>query len=124
MGKENGTTTKQTNKQNGFSANGPWKAEMRRRRRKRRHINIFSEEKKNEEGKEEDTFEGKKKEEFIWRRKIYFSRKRKKTEKAKEENIFWSTHMYCVVPTPGRCAETEFPAGINLVQAMAPMNHW
>ena len=40
MEKENGTTTKQTNKQYGYSANGPWKAEMRRRRGKRRHINI------------------------------------------------------------------------------------
>ena len=30
-------------------------------------------------------------------------------------------HHTCVVPTPGRCAETNFPAGINLVQAMAPI---
>ena len=32
-----------------------------------------------------------------------------------------ATHHTCVVPTPGRCAETKFPAGINLVQAMAPI---
>ena len=31
------------------------------------------------------------------------------------------THHTCVVPTPGWCAETKFPAGINLVQTMAPI---
>ena len=31
------------------------------------------------------------------------------------------THHTWVVSTPGPCAETKFPAGINLVQAMAPI---
>ena len=37
-----------------------------------------------------------------------------------QRHLVPAMHHTCVVPRPGRCAKTKFPAGINLVQTVAP----